>query len=965
MGSRTVSPEAILPTRMTLQVPPETDIRFSVLDFPYARVLSAFMKHFQAIYERQNDESLPYSLRLPQRQLNDAILSLAPGLVQAFEFAKESEEYSWRMVAFTRYGQDGQPEDIPTLGQLQSLIRHWVERWGELPDVKAITDGDGKTAWQTLLNALKGAPETQWRHGITPVSLAADPSSEDGLGYVALPALLTALLHGQEMTLNSEKGAYPLTWRRANDGGKNGLHIVSNPLRYADDYFAYRLDFSVQTQAGYVHDQGRPRLWIFAHVSIQRYIAEQVRASDEDRNVSVFVGCNRDRFAGGWDYNTTLINLRVKRDKNGWRWESGVESLLDGFSARRLLPANSLFSAPQNQGNYAALKDFERDEYYIVYAEGRTFGDERERKHQVKTGTTLRERSQIIAGVLALLGAWLQGSTPLQKDIQNPENTFALRDYDYMVDEKRKDQTKQQVSWRTMLATTLKSGGQSHLHMVVLWRSGLFREWAQKQITEALMGIDVGDSPLATVTFLEMQPMLYVPIDTGGLPHDYMYLPKGQKTREKTAQWKTLMREGYGAKREQWRAFVQGIDWRPGARRLLLVDSTGEFNIHSDRKIKGAVRDACHREGVLTQFIVGDSLKLDTSPKRSGKLIGQSSGKLQNAVLDLLIRQQGILYAPPSQIYEHAAGLDSGIACRLDIISFCRVERTTPVRLKYALAVRLRANGEVAVLLPGNSSQWVPYENAAHVLGRLFSDERPALMNPKAKSPLRLGHEALLNFVYEVLTKHLERPTVAVIEAEGWRNSRGKNEQRQCWAQLQNGELYRYPNVLRFDNARVCNRKAPALDFLLGVVRLRMNGETPQYVTAIDWANEEPMRDIPHLTGYVDPCVPDLLHYFSVAGLPETQKDQKNRQIMEQFRGDLKANKYHDIAYKHAQLIEMVPFFVHPSFDDDQGRRLLCRCVHFLRISPAFTMGDIAQPYPMHLGETLVEDQLVIVNADA
>ncbi|MCC6613399.1 MAG: DUF3962 domain-containing protein [Anaerolineae bacterium] len=967
MGNKRNSPEAILPTRMTLQIPAESEIRFSVLDFPYEEALRSFMDRFAAIYKRKhNVDELPYSLRPPRGQLNDAILALAPGLIQAFEYVKDGDEYHSRMVTFTHYREDGLPQDVPTLGQLRSLIRHWLELWGEKSEVREIIAGDGKQAWETLLRTVEGNPETEWRHGITPLKLVFEPNSESGLAYVALPALLSALLHGKQMELTSEKGSYLITWRRANDGGKNGLYLVTNPLPYNDDYFAYCLDFSVQTQAGYVDERGESRLWVFAHLSIRRYITETLNYKGEGRTVSVLVGCNRNRFFGGWEHDTTLINLGVQSGSQGWQWESGVERLLDSFSTRKLMSPNDLFSEPFRYAHYLNTQELESDEYYIVYAEGRRFGSERERKHQVKTGTSLRERSQIIEGVLSLLGGWLLASPPLKKDVQNPENTFALRDYEYMVSD-RKDQSRQRASWRTALDTALESSGHSYLHIVVLYRTEFLRDWARQQIAETLMGVDEGNYPLVTVTCEQVQPTLYHPLDTGYLPPDYMYWPRSKKTKTQTDKWNKLMVEQYSAKREIWRDYIRHLNWQPNARRLLLIESTGEtkqgdLNIHPDRKVKGAIRDACHREGVLAQFIVGERLKLDTDSKRAGKLHPESDGKLQNAVLDLIVRQQGILYAAPSQIYELAAELNPEIAEKLDVVAFCRVERNSPVRLRYVLAVRLRANGEVSVILPHQLGEWLPYTIAAHEIGILFSNERSKLFNHKAQSLLRLGHQDMLYFVHNVLTKHLERPTLAVIEAEGWRNSRGKGESRQCWTQLQNGALYQHRDVLRFDNSRVFSRNARGLENLLGVVRLRMNSETPQYVTADNWAAEEVMRDVPHLTGYVDTGVSDLLHFFSLAGKQDTQNEM---QIAELFRGDIKHRARHDIAYRHPQLIEMVPFFVHSALDNDVGKLQLCRCIHFLRISPAFTNGEIIQPYPMHLGETLIEDQLAIVNADA
>lgn len=956
--ARRNSPEYILPLRFTLRVPAETPLRFSVLDFPYAKAVNAFMVRFKNIYKHQNGKDLPYDLSLPYRQLNDALLTLAPGLIQGFETVKDGDETTRRAVAFTRFD-DGHAEDFPTLEQLTSLIRMWLERWAGQLAVQEIIRGDGKDAWQTLLKALDGGPETEWDHNPpAPASLAAKPEQEGALGYIALPALLTALLHGKTLTIQRKSGALEITWRRANDGGKQGLHLVSQPISYRDDYFAYRLDFSVQTQAGYTG------IWIFARLSIQRYIGEGYRNDDqkrEKRAISILVGHNRERYTGGWDIDTTLIRLPVEQKGKTWGWASGVGSLLDDFAVRRLEMPETILRQPRRYGRYGSAVD--SDEYYVVYAEGRKFGDERSRGHQIKTGVNLRERSQIIEGVLALLDGWLEVSAPFQKDTQNPANTFALRNYDYMVKKNKTTPTKQ-ASWRTALEVSLANSDTSHLHLVVLHQTPQFCQWAQTQINQALMGADSGVTPLVTVTFEPLPPLLYARLDPGDFDPKTYFLPRDKKPEGWMAKWTEKMGESYGKKRDEWREFLHSLNWQPNARRLLLIDSTGERSeaFPDDQKIKGAVRDACHRENVLSQFIVGEKLKRD---KKSGdnRLDRGSAAKLQNAVLDLLVRQQGILYAPPHEIYERAALLDAETAKQLDVIAFCRVERTKPHQFNYVLAVRLSASGEVNVMLPSDTTRWIPYDIAAHTLGMIYSGKRSDLAKRKLVADLKLESEQMRKFAQDVLTQRLERPTIAVIEADRWRN-RGANRQKDCWTQLANSNLFRNRNELRFDDQHPYQRAAPTLDNLLGVVRVRMNDETPQYVTAGQWNAEEPICDIPHLTGYVDLEVRELLHYFSVARLPKMQKKQNEPDVAEAYRSDVRANPYKDIAIKHAQLIEMVPFFVHPRYQSDEGQRQLCRCVHFLRNSPGFTSGDIVLPYPMHLGEKLIRDQLVIIGVD-
>lgn len=955
MGRR-ISPESILPTRMTLHVPSDTELRFSKLDFPYAKAFDTFMFAFKEVYKQTHDKKLPYRLFPPYRQLNDAILALAPGLIQGFEFYDKKQNLR-RMAAFTRY-EHGRPEDFPTLEQLRSLITHWLLCWAEQPEVQALLQADGKRAWQELLEALDGQPETEWQPNIAPADLANDPNYKNGLAYIALPALLTSLLENQTMSIYSKQREYLITWRRVNAGGKNGLHLISQPILDKDDYFAYRLDFSVQTQAGYVDGKGKLRPWIFAHLSVQRYITQRY-GGDYKRSNSVLVGFNREHFSNQWDGSATLIQLGVK----GKEWESGVGKLLDKYSINPLASPEAIFAKPFGYGNYKGTEDFRHNEYYVVYAEGRKFGDEKERKHQTDTGMALGERSQIMENVLSLLDGWLEVSPPFHRDLQSPNNTLAQRNYDYII-KPRKD-NKGQVSWRASLQTSLAGSGYDHLHITVLHRSDDFQGWAEKQLKEALMGVDAGDNPLVTVSYLSLEKSLYFPLDAGNLDPQLVFKDANEKPPQFMKQWYDQMRVSYPKKRNEWQAFLQGIDWKPNARRMVLIDSTGEYGtkgngIPDSQKIKGAIRDACNREGILAQFLVG-KFSMDKRKAFAGRLDGNSSGRLRSAVLDLLLRQQAILYAPPHEIYELAAGLDADTARQLDIIAFSRVNRTELHNFKYVLAVRLRADGTTSVLMPHDTSNWIPYDIATSNIGILIAEKKVTLFTNPEVSPLKLTNDKMLNFVHEVLTKQLERPAIVVIEAEDWRDG-GKTP---CWTQLQNGNLFEQQHTLRFDRYRVYDRAAPDMDNLLAVVRLRMDDETPQYITAGEWSAEESMRDIPHLTSYIDPCVMEPMHFMSVAGLSETQKRQNTERVQELFKADIRDNPFDEIAPKHPQIVEMVPFFVHPDYQHDEGQRQLCRCVHFLRSSPAFVMGAINKPYAMHLGEALVADQLCIINADA
>ena len=154
---------------------------------------------------------------------------------------------------------------------------------------------------------------------------------------------------------------------------------------------------------------------------------------------------------------------------------------------------------------------------------------------------------------------------------------------------------------------------------------------------------------------------------------------------------------------------------------------------------------------------------------------------------------------------------------------------------------------------------------------------------------------------------------------------------------------------------------------MLSVVRLRSQNETPQYVTnRTTWDENSTTSDFIKLSGFIDKTVPGLLHYFSVGRIPDTQKKKQNTtQARELYKNDRSSNVYGaNIAYKHQQMLEILPFFVHPDFQTEDALKALCRVPHFLRNSPAFTRGNISHPFPMHLGMTVIEDFLCILDLD-
>jgi hypothetical protein len=274
------------------------------------------------------------------------------------------------------------------------------------------------------------------------------------------------------------------------------------------------------------------------------------------------------------------------------------------------------------------------------------------------------------------------------------------------------------------------------------------------------------------------------------------------------------------------------------------------------------------------------------------------------------------------------------------------------------------------VYLPGGR-EWISYVQAAVALGQRFAEARGLLYS--AKNPLDLQPGDLAAFAADILTASHERATLVLVDADNWRQGPSGKRSRWIWPQLKNENLAPQQNVLDLAHVSghscVYHRNDPSLHNLVAVIRLRHDDETPHYVpNRATWTDPTPTRDFAQSSGFCDTTAPDLLHYFSAGRLPDTQRNQNNARAYEinkrekEQADDPRNDKYGaNIAFKHPQLVELVPFFVRPDLAQDDVLRALCRVAHYLRLSPAWTMGNTVLPYPMHLGQQLIADQLPIL----
>ncbi|MEH2354186.1 RNaseH domain-containing protein [Nostoc sp.] len=979
MTTRIKAANILLPARMSLVTDAFTNLEIAVLSFPFVQVVADFCHDIKQVLYRGNNREV----RWPYRQLNNALLACASTLTYGFEFHSFDEESQLSLYQALAVGTPENPLKTPTPQQIHQLVIIWAQEWTKQYRDKGKTDEVNSVCDRFLERIAVIPPDWDWQR-IKPETLVRDINAERGLGFQAIPSLLATMLHGKKCIIHSGKTEQEIQWCKVQGGGlsKVGLYLASKPFKtnYTDNnskeregYFAYRLDFNVQTQAGRFNNNGNLESWIFLHLSCQRYPHEPLLDGNYGRDISVLMGMNKARLSD-YEVDSTLVRLVIenngKEKENLWRLQ--LPELLASFKARALEQPENILNNPATLGNLNnSINWGDRDEYYLIHVEGYGYEHEkRKRGHSIKTGFSFVERGDIIARVLEPLNGVLIPDNPMQSDIPTPSGQkvpLAMRNYEFISRPRKGREFYQQI-----VADTICRALQGKpMHIFLIYREQDTCETVYQQLRDVFLLNENEDFPahITVSKILIDNAKLLEKFNTDGLK------PKDG------SQFDRRMRDEHQAKRDLWRTFLKqraipliNFETNPHCLAIIEISRIKIKGVLPQQNIKGAIREACVREGISSQMIQTVTPKPSDTEDGQDKLPSYSKptkGRVMSAVLDGTLRQIGALYGLPSKVYEEAK-IPKEIAQDLDVIAFYR-HKTSQYQgdVHYALAVRLRATGEVDVLLP-DANDWIPYAQAGIAVGKIFAEARSDRQENKNRlqSKIKLNGTELVQFIARVLTKHLDRPTIVLIEAEGWRNGRGEDNDRKIWPQLQNENLLAKRNVLDFchvpGNTCEYKRDNKQLQNLLAVIRIRTGKETPQYITNREAWNEDcPARDFQHLSGFYDKSAPELLHYFSVGRLPKTQKAQDEMPIPELYKLGFQEDKYGaNIPFKHQQMVEMVPFFVRPDFQTEEALKALCRVPHYLRCSPAWSMGNIILPYPMHLGQEIIEDHLCILGVN-
>lgn len=918
------------------------DSRVAYLEFPYVEPLDSFLSGIRQIDPERSSAGFASEEHPPFERLNRALLATGPGLICAF---KQTSPYAQRwkqsgiwekkrhILALSTLG-DSATLWRPSVEQINDLVAVWALQWAKTRFAKTLEKRGGDRLVSDLVQAIQGTAAT-WQE----VSAGDLWENQTGRDFVwdTLPSLLAAqfIYYWQDKTFFMGE-SQPIAWRLAQ--GSNGrLSVVSEPFTHAGkDTLSYALDFSVQTQVK------RALPWIALHIRLHRWANRPVVGKNVRTKVGVMISVATAR-KPGWKVTPTLVRLdvggRIKGDH--LQWNEDVSALLDAWRARALVDPNRLFADPQAYN----LSRSSSDGYLILHAEGMTYkGDDEKRDsgHGGKSGTSLRERSDLMQGVINALDSYLIPDDPLEVEpgsvltqkMRLEKRLYALysvkdmkaNDAHYVAPKLNKEQQRRRIRREATDTGLNRATNGKPIHILIATKDEKTFDWLKEAVEDALF-IEQGSKLPQAIT------ITHVPV-TFEMSALIQLDETEKKATEFAAKWQQKVQE--------WQQELRGFIASDG-HNLALIEMDGDSNnlTNAHEWQKSAVRNACVKLGIHSQMCM-------TLPSNFGILPQHTMERMRirSAVRDLLIRQTGLLYGEPAKVYRHA-GLDEDRAGALVVVGLYRMRKSARQRVDYAVAVELHPDGSVKVVLPdteGNPTTPVSYLDAAIKVGQLMGREPNSEM--KHSINLNMNSESgqpegrVARFAESIIGQSRNCPTLILLEADGWREEHVKLtgdkqiEKDTIIIRSQSHTPQTLPNV--------------------ALLRVRESGtrsETPQYVSGSDvqsWNELDQLANNQEMIGMIDTnAESSIMHYFSIGRQPVAfGKDQDEERYAFEDGGD--------VAFKHQQAIEYVPFFA--ANEDD--RLIYCRIAHFLRSSPAWDGGNINLPYPLHLAQTLIDDAI-------
>lgn len=890
--------------------------QIAFIDFPYWNALIAFQ---DKIKEIRNGRFLANKELPPWNQLNDGLMSLAPMLIQGFE--ETSFGKPRRMLALVDDG-DGNPLWRPSLDLMRSLIWDWVELWVAYAFDKERQTPAGDATLQTLYANIDSNPESDWQ--VSDMGRLWDEKGE--LMWKSVPALLASMLvvRQQRRPLALSSGD-TIQWRLAQDG--NRLVVLSEPTewshtrstrdgktRHLIGLYSHKLEFGAQTVPG------DPDAWIYIHHRVRRYASHEVKWLNE-ADVSILTQIAEARHSG-WQAHPTFVRLRVRGTTRTAQYRWGVNNLLARHQARQLeLPSNIL----KNPSMYAR-PEWLRDRYFVVYAEGL------KPKHPMKTGVGMSEQAEVAVGVLAQMEDVLQSDTPFAidsisqlspKDVRfrrGQIDGLSIATHDGLEQSARKPLYQSVLRECSLAASRRASGGRPLQILLLAWASHSLH--AMHHYVERTLFLN----PDEHVEQVHIEDHLLDPMM--GIPAEWQRLKPDSPRNDRRAEIEAHLR--------RWSGLIRGfVD--PQMLTLAMIELPASTEDHLISWIRYVIRRSCAQNHVLSQMLQPVSSSFDPTRVIPGPSI-ETAVRLKNASRDLLLRQLHIVYADLSPLYERM-GIPAGVARELLVIGLYR-HRSKTHGVDYPLAICLHPNGRVQVCLPDPDSglplPWTLYTEAPPLLSEHMKHRNTRMLRDRSDTS---RHKA---FVRNLLDTLPSQPILLLLESDGWRGDVLALADKE----LKLGELGIKWQAIPWLKAESTPN--------VRIIRVRDAGtgnETPQWIASDANTWDAACIDAQDLKAacLLEARRDAMSVYYSIGRIPKMADNQDNRAFLSNLGGD--------IAFRHQQAVEMVPFFLQPS----DNPVIWTRIAHALRYSSAWGQGNLTLPYPLHLARTLMEDMMTTV----
>lgn len=671
-----------------------------------------------------------------------------------------------------------------------------------------------------------------------------------------------------------------------------------------------------------------------------------------------------------WPALPILVPLPFRQSKGGkYYWSNRLVRLLrafqeseqsqDGAARKTLRPLENLNAICDHPRSFWADQRADgEDECYILFAEGI------KRAHWIKTGFSPYELHEVWNLIMQQSAEMMAPVPPIERSAETSRpirgRALSMISFWELHEEKRNKKTQKVID--TQILTPFQEeipGGkktaklnpkakqaccqvalervfpEKRIGLIFLYNTDILHEDVQRIIDTCYLSSSLVFKPERIQDDILITPL---PPPGGESDEDEDDSSPTNNPSAKYQQYQ-LWKRAYQQCKNAWEPLLTQAIARVRAEGLipaLLVEfPRAEWDhLLAQQNPKHIVRDLCAEQEVGSQML--QSLK-------PGEEEGSVQGRIENALADLLVRQNGLIIGDIRELYR-CAGVPTVIAKHLTVVGLYRC-RSNNHHIDFPVAVRILPTGRVEMQFPmAGHHPWQSYERAQFTLGRLFS-ETARLRQQKRKGetngadPLYLEDKDIERFVESICTT-IVGPTIVLLEASDFRSA---------WHQMQNRAMVENQNRLVFSEPHRCFDQTRLQD--LWVVRLREAGsgcETPQYVRLsqeVETGESYPL----FASGLFSlGTVNGLSLYHSIGQTPSSGK---------QPTWTLKIAEGSTEAFKHSHILEIIPFFRSPGIGDDE----LARISHVLRFTPSWKMGSTILPLPNHLGRKAVDDYLWVL----